>query len=304
MSNYTSEINDYLHLSHALLYLYIAKQFTEEYDLEGEFAIRAGVRDAAWKRGLWLRNRQLKLGIKTNLENHLKYNINVMQGLSFTEKIYAQNPEEDVRDCLYCPTTKAMIARGERKLAVAYCEELHPALWESYAPGAIVNLGKTLAQEGSDRCTFCIYLRPGRMTEEQRKECFEEYDPDFKGDKGSEFRYLGRKEAAIMKSTVMLGGLYGSCIKYFPQTGQESFLKALKNLFENLAKGAYDIAQKYNVTCDKAFLEENVLFSEKMEDDGYWYEDFVEEDFRNFAAKNLYKIRENAILKQLEEIRG
>lgn len=297
MKDLATAQNDYLHVSHALLYMYIAKQFVEDYGIEGEAAIRKGVELCGERRGKYLRKRHMDLGMKTNLKNHLEYNLNVMKGISFKEKFDHVTEEEDVRVTLYCPTAEAMINRGQRHLAVTYCEEIHPAMWQNYAPGTIVNLGKTCAQEGSDRCMFDIFLRPGRLTQEQRKECFEEYDPDFKGDRRDEFVFLSRKETSTLKSTIMFCSLYQKCIERFGEDGKKSFGKALENLFEDLVQGIQKMAKDYGIECDSKFLDDSLFFSANYADDQYW-DMFATDEAKDFAKEHLYTARAKAVSMQ------
>ena len=155
----------------SLLYSYIGAQLIRDYGIEGDSTVRKALVYYATWRGETLRKIHQSLGMKTNLYNFAKYYSGGYDDDTATEgSFYHVTPYSDVHDTTFCPFVKEMIDRGFRTLAVMYCEEVHPPLWQAYAPTAIVNLGRTLAQEGSNQCLFDVFLRPGRMNYEQRKE--------------------------------------------------------------------------------------------------------------------------------------
>ncbi|MBR0139765.1 MAG: L-2-amino-thiazoline-4-carboxylic acid hydrolase [Firmicutes bacterium] len=256
----------------SLLYMYIGAGLISEYGIEGEAAVRRALAGFAVQRGEDLRKTHLSLGMKTNLYNFAKYYNGGYDEDTATEgSFYEVDPCRDSHDTTFCPFVKEMIDRGHRELAVAYCEEVHPPLWQSYAPTAIVNLGRTLAQEGSDRCYFDIFLRPARMTAEQRKECFEEYDPDFKGDRHEEYRFPTHSESSKQQTVFMLKSLASEAQKAFGEDSLGCVKKAISAYLDDYLATLRASAEENGLAFDEDFMRKNCLFAMSMEEDaGYW----------------------------------
>ena len=278
---------DNITLGLALIYLYMGKNICETFGIEGESAVRRGLAEYAATRGSDLRKKHQALGMKTNLKNFFYYGSNPYSEASFVNHMGHVTEEEDVRQTTYCPFVEEMIRRGQRRLAVTYCEEVHPPLWQSYAPTAIVNLGKHLAQEGSDRCLFDVFLRPGRMTAEQRKECFEAYDPDFKGDRREEYITPDSKTGNCAMTIIMAASLYRSCTEAFGADAVPVLEKGAEEALADYIQVLRTCAGKLQVPCDQAFVAENYVFSSTLEEDAAW-EEFADEEIRAFARRCIY----------------
>lgn len=286
-----------LHMQPALIYMHMARAVIDDFGIDGESAVRKGLVEFAVARGSHLRKQHMALGMKTNLKNHFYYNTNPYQDLTFEEQMDHVTEQEDVRKTTYCPTMSTLIEYGERQLAIMYCEEVHPPLWQSYAPTAIVNLGKTLSQEGSDCCMFDVFLRPGRMTPEQRKECFEEYDPDFKGDRRDEFVFLTQRQAASMKGVMMVSGIYKAVTACFGEKALASLQRGVRNFVSDVTEKLTDYAKTQNETMDRDLLERALFVSRNIEDDENW-DIFSDKEVKEFAKINLYDEIEKVIEKQ------
>ena len=270
-----------------LIYLYMAKNMCETFGIEGESAVRKGLAEYATVRGSDLRKKHMALGMKTNLKNFFYYGSNPYSEASFVNHMGHVTEQEDVRQTSYCPFVDEMIKRGYRKLAITYCEEVHPPLWQSYAPTAIVNLGKHLAQEGTDRCLFDVFLRPGRMTPEQRKECFEEYDPDFKGDRREEYTVPDSKTGNCNMTIIMVASMYRKCTEIFGEAAVAPLAKGLEEALADYVQVLKASAKELQLPFDDAFIDKNYVFNRTLEEDPGW-EDFADQEIREFARVNLY----------------
>jgi len=290
-------MTDLLHIQPVLSYMHMGRALIDTYGMKGEAAVREALRSFAVFRGGYLRKKHQALGMKTNLKNHFYYNTNPYSGASFTEKIFHVTEEEDVRECYSCPTMTSLIARNERFLAVTYCEETHPLLWQSYAPGAIVNLGKTLAMEGSDCCTFNVFLRPGRLTKEQRKECFEEYDPEFKGDRRNEFVYPTAFEGANLKAVFMVQAFYDAALKQFGEEGLIAVAKGLENFAKDITES---IAKNAKEKLSMEVFYNTLMVNDDISKDGFW-DELSNENVKNFAKEKLYKVLNEQCKQRIEE---
>ena len=271
-----------------LIYMYLARDLIRAYGIDGEAAVRKGLVAYATVRGSYLRRTHMALGMKTNLKNHYYYNANPYQGSSIQENIGHVTEEEDVRTVDKCMFPEDLAARGERKLAIMYCEEVHPPLWQSYAPTAIVNLGKHLSQEGSKACLFDVFLRPGRMTPEQRKECFEAYDPDFKGDRREEYPFLSDKEGGMFKVVIMFTELYRVAVGTFGPAAREVIRSAANAFLDDYLACIRQTAETLDLPLDDDFFDRNCCLERDPEREKFW-EVFSTPEITAFARESIYE---------------
>lgn len=272
-----------------LVYLHLGRRVLDKYGIEGDAALRRAIVRYASVRGSHLRGLHKALGMKINLKNHYYYNTNPYHDSSVSEDIGHVTEQEDVRRVDSCPFADLMLQRGERYLIITYCEEAHPPLWQSYAPTAIVNLGKTIGQEHSDHCDFNVFLRPGRMTPEQRKECFEEYDPDFAGDRRSEYQFMTSRQGAISKIPIMINEFLHEFEQTFGPDARQMVAQGLedcaRDYYETLKKSAEENGLDFNAD----FWKANCCYGDNPQQDEYW-ETFADSDTIALASEHLYKV--------------
>lgn len=280
---------DNLGIGNDLVYLHLGRAVLDQYGIEGDAALRRAIVRFATVRGTYLRNCHKALGMKINLKNHYYYNANPYHDTSVSEDIGHVTEQEDVRRVDFCPFADMMLKRGERYLIVTYCEEAHPPLWQSYAPTAIVNLGRTCGQEHSDHCEFDVFLRPGRMTAEQRKECFEEYDPDFKGDRRNEYKFMTDKQGAVFKATIMIQEFLSEFQEALGAEATNMVATALEACANDYYETLKQSAEENKLDFNTEFWKENCCFGESTQEDEYW-EMFATQATRELADEHFYKI--------------
>ena len=287
MRNEKNLCSENMVLGLSLFYIYVGRALIDAYGLSGDAAVRNALVDYATGRSLRLRKIHQSLGMKTNLYNFANYQTGGYSEDSYAEgSFYKASPCRDSHDTVRCTFVEEMIKRGERELAVTYCEEVHPPLWQAYAPTAIVNLGKTLAQEGSTQCLFDVFLRPGRMTPEQRAECFEEFDPDFKGDRREEYVCPTHQESTITQFMFMFNAYYKIALNMFDAKAVDVIVNALPAYLDDYVNSLKASTAEFSQTFDKQFIDDNCLFSSDIELDKVWDEGLQE--VKSLAREHIY----------------
>ena len=278
----------------ALLYVYMGSALVRDYGVEGDAAVRKSLVYYATWRGAKIRAVHQALGMKTNLYNFAKYNSGGYTDDSPGKgSFYNVTPYSDVHDTIVCPFVQEMIDRGHRDLAVTYCEEVHPPLWQSYAPTAIVNLGRTLAQEDSNQCLFDVFLRPGRMTPKERTECFEEFDPDFKGDQHEKYEFPTQQQSHRTQMAYMVTGFCKAAVELLGHGALESITGAMEPYLNDYLETLKTSAKENDLPFTREFLRDHCLFSWTIEEDGALWDDCGTPEVRDLADKYIYsKIRE------------
>lgn len=273
----------------ALMYAYIGDALLRDYGLEGDAAVRKSLVYYATWRGSKLRAVHQALGMKTNLYNFAKYYCGGYDEDSATEgSFYHVTPYSDVHDTTICPFVQEMIDRGYRDLAVTYCEEVHPPLWQSYAPTAIVNLGRTLAQEDSNQCLFDVFLRPGRMTPKERTECFEEYDPDFKGDQHEKYEFPTHQQSDRTQMAYMMNGFCKAATELLGHQALGSITSAIGPYLDDYLAVLRAAAKENGLPFTRNFLKDHCLFSWTIEEDSQFWDDCGVPEVKMLADKYIY----------------
>lgn len=160
------------------LYVYLAKNLIDHHGIEGESALRQGIRKYGIDRGIALRRKHLEYGLKPNLFILFTYG-DLPADTRFRRKTVLLNSQQRLAETLACPVAQMWITMDAKKLGRIYCEEFHHACFAAYAPRAQINLAKSLTQDGDDYCQFSFYLRPANMDVEERRNAFEEFDPAY-----------------------------------------------------------------------------------------------------------------------------
>lgn len=281
-----SEVDNQDHGIHITLYQ-LGTGIINEYGIEGEAALRRAIRKYAYARGRHVRGLHQALGMKINLKNHYYFGTNPYHDSSVNEDIGVVTEEEDCRTVDVCPFAQFFKDRGALKLGETYCEEAHPPLWQGYNPAAIVNLGRILTREGDSYCDFRVFLRPARMTAEERKESFEKYDPDFKGDRRDEYVYMTTKQGATSKVTIMMNEFYYEFLESFGDEIKPKFERMLELAAEDVENTLKASAKAQNVPFDKEFWSKNCCFADSPEEDGYW-DEFSTPEVTEMAREHFY----------------
>jgi len=166
--------------SWVIMYTFIAKKMVERHGIDGESALREGVRRYGRDRGLTNQKRLLNNNIKINLLTLFNEGRDRPGEPRFTSKVIRNTREERISDTLICSFADVWKKYDAKPLGRIYCEEFHLACYEAFSFGkAKINLTRSLTQDGDDRCCFYHTYRPENLTEEERRLSFEEFDPGY-----------------------------------------------------------------------------------------------------------------------------
>ena len=161
-----------------MIYGCLSQQLIDEFGLDGERVVRKGTRHYGRARAIDPRETHLKHNLKINMKNFFTMFYDLPLDPRFRRELQELNPQERVSHTLVCPMADTWIHYGMKTIGRIYCEEFHGPCYGHYAfDQTVVNLGKTLTQDGDDYCEFNVLLRPENLPEHLREKCFEEYDP-------------------------------------------------------------------------------------------------------------------------------
>lgn len=244
----------------AKLYIYLAKSLTEDLGIEGERALRHGIRNFGIDRGGALREKHLETGMKLNLYNLFTY-YDLPGDPRFRRNKISLTPQERLSETLVCPIADMWESMGGKKLGRIYCEEFHHAMFGTYAPKAQVNLSQTLTQEGDNHCRFSVYLRPANMDSEERKISFEEFDPEFKEEKVKEYEMPSAREGFEMLCIKLYYNIALTALSRFGEKARESLGKALEEFAADVAAFLKKQSLALGEVLDEKFIEANCPIS-------------------------------------------
>ena len=277
----------------SMLYLCLAKAIVGVKGIDGEAALREGVRQFGYDRSRNLAKMHRKLGLKLNMENLFTYG-DLPGDPRFKRERIALNPQERISNTLVCPIADMWKRNDARWLGRIYCEEFHHACYGSYAPHVQVNLAKTLTQTYDDHCCFAVYLRPGDQTPEQRRDSFAEYDEGYEKPDMSSYAPPTAKAGFNKLSIKLIYHMYVSCKNAFGVHTACQIVKAGLTSYvimesEFLKKHAEMESQQ----ADAAYIKENAPFALTLEEDAYWQ--------KGYEDKELLQIMKNEYYASLEK---
>lgn len=141
---------------YTLLYGFLAQRVIDSFGPEGEQIVRRALRDFGEVRGANLRDRQLHYGLELNMQN-----LNTYSDLPGDDEqpTNRQIFEKDsflsyVHDCDMYELWKE---HGLMDAAIAYCEEIHHAMWATYHEDTVVVQDEILTR-GDCRCSFKLSM--------------------------------------------------------------------------------------------------------------------------------------------------
>lgn len=152
---------------YTLLYGFLAQRVIDSFGPEGEQIVRRALRDFGEVRGAALRDRQLHYGLELNLKN-----LNTYCDLpgDDDQPTNRQTFEND-RFLSYVPACdmyELWKKYGLMDAAVAYCEEIHHAMWATYHEDLVV-VQEEILTRGDCRCSFKLSM----PNYEECKDCAE-----------------------------------------------------------------------------------------------------------------------------------
>ena len=127
------------------------------------------------------------------------------------------------------------------------------------------------------------------MTAEQRKECFEEYDPDFKGDRRNEYKFMTDKQGAVFKATIMIQEFLSEFQEALGAEATNMVATALEACANDYYETLKQSAEENKLDFNTEFWKENCCFGESTQEDEYW-EMFATQATRELADEHFYKI--------------
>jgi hypothetical protein len=274
------------------MYVYMGRAMVDEFGLEGEIALRQGIRNFGHDRGATLREEQLKLGMKINMYNLWTY-YDLPGDARFKRNKIRLNTEERISQTLVCPMGSMWNNMGAGDLGAIYCDEFHPAMFTGYHPGIVTNLGQTLTHDTDDHCHFALYLRPANMTEEERKMSFAKYDPDFDENQVGEYVLRTAREGYKMLVVKLFYHLAKQTIENFGDKGRDVIARAIQSWSSETKDFMEKRAEAAGVEADATFIEENCPVNMNFSEDILWegYSDLeINKLFEeNFFADDFFK---------------
>lgn len=269
------------------MYVHLARSITEEFGIEGEVALRQGIRNFGHDRGETLQKEQLKLGMKINMYNLWTY-YDLPGDNRFKRNKIRLNKEERISQTLVCPMANMWIEMDAKKLGAIYCDEFHPAMFSGYNKHILTNLGETLTHDTDDHCHFALYLRPGNMTEEERKMAFEEYDPDFDESKVEKYVMRTNREGYNMLTIKLYYHIVKEAINHIGQDSRKVLAKATEEWAKDISQFLILRADAVSEKLDDKFIEENCPVSLDINEDKLWGE-YSDMGIKDLFQNNYYK---------------
>lgn len=239
-------------------YCHLAKSLIDQLGIEGEKALREGIRNFGIDRGLVQWEKHKALGMKRNLYNLFSYG-DLPNDPRFRRNRKLLTTQQRFTETLVCPLADMWEEMGCKYIGRIYCEEFHHAKFAAYAPKVQVNLSQTLTQEGDNLCRFSIYLRPANMTAEERKEAFPEYDPNYKEEEVLPFQPETPKKGFgtfIIKIFYHLANAAGN----LGEPGLQAIINGARNAAVDIAQMLKERAGFRALAVDEEFMEKNTPF--------------------------------------------
>ncbi len=141
---------------YTLLYGYLAQRVIDSFGAEGNQIVRRALRDFGQWRGAKLRERQLHYGLDINLQNLNNYSDLPGDDEQETNRqIFEKDQFLSYVD--QCDMYDLWKEHNLNDAAVAYCEEIHHAMWATYDPDVVV-VQKEILTRGDPRCSFDLSM--------------------------------------------------------------------------------------------------------------------------------------------------
>ncbi len=142
----------------ALLYYHLATGLLDEFGMEGERALRRGIRLFGRQRGLTMRARHLQEGRPITLRSLFEHYDLPSDGRS-GRNTHILTDEERVSETTACPYAQIWSeCDPQGDVGRIYCEEIHHAIFSAYDPAIQTNLTSTITR-GDPVCRFAVHLR-------------------------------------------------------------------------------------------------------------------------------------------------
>ena len=257
--------------SWSIIYEEMASALIQQCGISGESVLRQGIRDYGIERGTKMRERHLSMGLKLNLKNLFSY-FDLPSDPRFKREKISLTPQQRLSYTLVCPIAQQWISDGNKHLGRIYCEEFHHACFSAYAEKSQTNLAKTLTEDGDNYCCFSVYLRPGNMTEQERKEAFEEYDSDYCLSEDFQYDLGTHKDGYNRLSILIIYLIAKEAISQLGEHGETAVIQGIIQLRQHLMEFMKARAEAIDVPCDQRFLEKNMPLRLTFAEETLWNE--------------------------------
>jgi hypothetical protein len=281
------------------LYVYLAKGITVYYGIEGEAALRRGIRSFGLDRGQTLRNEQIKLGMKINMYNLWTY-YDLPDDKRFRRNKIKLDTQERISETLVCPMANMWIKMNEKRLGAIYCDEFHPAMFSGYHSKIVTNLGQTLTHETDDHCHFALFLRPGNMTEEERKMSFIEYDPEYDESQVGAYVMRTPKEGYNMLTIKLYYHLANETIQTFGEDARKVIHDSVAEWAEDIARFLAERADAVGEQLSERFIDENCPVNLDISKDILW-EEYDKNRIKELFVNSVYENFVPALCLEMEK---
>ena len=158
---------------YTLIYGFLAQRVIDSFGAEGDQVVRRALRDFGRYRGLAHRERMLHYGLELNMRNlHVYSDLPGDEDQETCRQIFEK--DDFYSDLTECDMFDLWKKYDLMDAAVAYCEEMHHAMWSAFHEDTVVVQDKILTR-GDEKCTFRC-----RMPNYQKKKDLESYKKGFK----------------------------------------------------------------------------------------------------------------------------
>ncbi|CAB1080411.1 hypothetical protein D1AOALGA4SA_8092 [Olavius algarvensis Delta 1 endosymbiont] len=141
---------------YAKLYFHMAAEYCRTFEPDGEAALRQAIRDFGTDRGRANRAEHEKHGYPIHLKT--LFTIGGFPGKAgFKRNLIDLKPEQRISETLQCPLCDVWRKMDGLNEGIAYCEEIHSAMWSAYDPDIETNQPKIMTR-GDDLCRFDVFM--------------------------------------------------------------------------------------------------------------------------------------------------
>jgi len=148
------------------IFMYLARPALEQLGMDGEMAVRKGLRGFGNYRGQRIKRWHEKEGLPLNLESLLKFwDIISISGCGADNPEAVFTPYYSEFTTTNCPLADVALEAGWSHWAYLYCDEMHYECYKAYHPKAVVEIHENL-NKGDSGCHFLQWM-PEEIPEDQ-----------------------------------------------------------------------------------------------------------------------------------------
>lgn len=145
------------------LYYYLAREMLDTFGVEGEKALRRGIREFARDRGRTLRERHQAAGIDVNVKSLAEhYDMPGSRTGAYRRTFIQLDEDNRVSETYICQLAQLWERLGNEeglRIGSIYCDEFHPAMWGEYDQDIQTTLPRLLTKH-DPHCRFEVHRIP------------------------------------------------------------------------------------------------------------------------------------------------